>query len=165
MQIEILYTFNWMTPISMISLSAMLVYKYFSVYEINKEQKAKIKIKWFTIAAIVDLRRIILWSLFFFKYQWYLFVFVPLLLQILFVLIASLNNKESKIEKAVLIWNEAIVGVLWVLSITTLTYSPLLIYNDALKTIIWQVVQLILVLILITEVGIILFKYIKSFIR
>ena len=143
----------------------MLAYKYFSVYNQNKAENSMTKLNKIGFAAIVDVRRTVLCVLYFFKKEWYLLVFVPLILQILFVFIACIENKKSKIDKIFIILNESIVGVLWILSVLTLTYSPMLIQNDELQIIIWLVVQWILVLILLIQIGIIIYKTIKNFIK
>ena len=163
--IEILYTFNWMSPISIVIISAMLIYKYYSIFFEWRSASAKVKIKTIWYETLTDIKRLIINILFFFKNQWYLLAFVPMVFQILFLVIVVLSNIKYKVERAMLIVNEAVVLSFWAMSIMFLNYSPLYVNEIAARSIILTVLQWVLVLILAAEVGLITFHNVCGLIR
>ena len=147
------FTFTWMTPISLIILILLLVFKYASMYCENKASDLKVKLKCYLFSAFIDTKRLILWIMFFVSRQWYLIWLAPLLVQILFIVVISIKSMKSKLDKVMMILNEALVAVFWALSITTLTYSPLLVNIEALRTSIALILQWTMTPILIAELG------------
>ena len=163
--IEIFYTFNWMSPISIVIMLAMLIYKYYSIFLEWRSASAKVKIKTIWYETLTDIKRLIINILFFFKNQWYLLAFVPMVFQILFLVIVVLSNIKYKVERAMLIVNEAVVLSFWTMSIMFLNYSPLYVNEIAARSIILTVLQWVLVLILAVEVGLITFHNVCGLIR
>ena len=165
LKIEILYTFSWMTPLSIVILVAIIVYKYYSFYSEYKSADTKTRLKSLLLVSMIDFRRLILCVLFFFKTQWYLLFFIPLVIQMLLLMIVLFDKKHSRIDKALLITNETLALFFCAISIMLLNYSPLFVDKQVVRTIILAFFQWTLALILVVEICFITICNIRELLR
>ena len=151
-KIEILYTFSWMTPFSIVILGAIIAYKYYSFYSEYKSVDTKTRLKSLLLVSMIDFRRLILCVLFFLKTQWYLLFFIPLAIQMLLLIIIFFDKRHSRIDKALLITNEALALFFCAISIILLNYSPLYVDKHVVRATILTLFQWTLAFILVVEI-------------
>ena len=148
--IEILYTFNWTTPISICIFIAFVTTKYINFYLEHKtwERMEIIKALWITI--FTDIKRIGLWIGFFYEGYWVILILIPIIFQTLSLIVFILwSNTKNKANKAIWTINELFVLLFWIWC--TFYYPWTKIYTDFGTKIVGLMMELSLIILISIE--------------
>ena len=162
--LEVVYTFNWVTPISLAILIALISIRYIFIYKEWKLEEWKTKMKYFWIAIFYDSKRLILWILFFIDNLWYLLMLLPLFIQMILASIVFFRKIDSKFDKIILILNESFIIVFLLISITTFNTSPAFVNDDTPRSVIGSAIEFALIGLLTVEAGFIIYYTFKDLI-
>ena len=161
--IETIYTFSWMTPIAILIFLAFMIIRYANIYKNNKSFNGKVIIKTLSISIIADFKRVVLWVLFFYEENWLLLIFMPIILQILYLIVFALWNEiKDKVNKVVWITNEVFSLVFWVWCI--FNYPCYKLYSEMGVKVVGMLMESIFIILLVVE-GIIIWFQDFYFIR
>ena len=162
--LEVVYTFNWVTPISLAILIALLSIRYLFIYKEWKLEEWKTKMKYFWIAIFYDSKRLILWILFFIDKLWYLLMLLPLFIQMISAFIVFFRKIDSKCNKIILILNESFIIAFLIISITTFNSSPAFVKDDTPRSVIGSAIEFALIGLLSVEASFIIYYTFKDLI-
>ena len=157
--IEVYYTFNWTTPISILILTAFMIFRYVNFYYESKEFSKPIKIKSLWMEIFSDIKKLVLCLLFFYEDKWLLLITAPIILQVISLVVFLLWNKvKNNLTKAAWIINESTVIIFCICWIQN--YSWFGLYSDVGGQVVSMVMEVSLIIILSIET---LFIWVQDF--
>ena len=150
MFIEVYYTFNWTTPISILILTAFMVFRYINFYYESKALPTPIMLKSLWMEVFSDIKKLILCLLFFYENNWILLIVTPIILQIISLVVFLLWNKiKNKYTKAAWIINESTVIIFCFLWIQNYSWYDL--YSSLGGQAVSMIMEISLIIILLLE--------------
>ena len=139
----------------------MILCKYIYLYIDVKLVERKNKIKKWIIEVYNDFRKVSLWLSFFIDNHWYLLILLPIVLQTLSLVIWCFwNDFKQRITKLIVLSNEFITIIFWILMI--FTYNWFILFSQTGVKVVGITMEIILLCVLVIEITVIFLQDIIS---